>query len=196
MLRDSVAALLLLLGSCWRGSAAPSDEPQPFVARINAVAELRAAADALPPRLDIVAQRIAGLASEAERDAVRQDLVELDRDVATLWRYALSLRQQGADPVTLDAITRKLARAADAVSDLRDELVYAKTVAEQQALDEQGRDKDDPAAAPRRTLVRHLLDGDEPLLVPDPALRVPASGRPVMRLYRARRSSVDDVLAP
>lgn len=173
MLRLWVAALLL--ASCWRGTMPPSSEPEPFVARIHALAELRAAADALPARLDIVEQRVLGLISEADRDAVRVDLTELADDIVTLRSYASSLRAQGADPSALDSIAHKLTRVSEAIAELRAELVYAHTLAEQRALHEQTTDASDGAANPaapepgnaatsvhRRVLVRRPVTA-EPL---------------------------------
>ena len=179
MLRLWVAALLV--AGCWRGTTPASFEPEPFVARIHALAELRAATDALPPRLDIVEQRIIGLISEADRDAVRSDLTELAQDVVALRGYVTSLRAQGADPHALDAISHKLTRVSETVAQLNAELVYAHTLAEHHALDQQASDTADPADLTqpiRRVLVRRPVTAepaapDDNLVLPPFTRRVP-----------------------
>ena len=197
MLRLCIAGVLL--ASCWRGATPAISEPEPFVARIHALAELRAATDALPARLDIVEQRVLGLISETDRDAVRVDLAELADDIVTLRSYASSLRAQGADPQALDSIGRKLTHVSEAVAELRAELVYAHTLAEQHALAGQTTDgTDEPAnAAPsepgnaatpvrRRVLVRRPVTA-EPLTsepgLQDDSLVLP----PLLRRMPVRR---------
>lgn len=185
MLRVCVAAVLL--ASCWRGTTPATSEPEPFVARIHALAELRGATDALPPRLDIVEQRILGLVSEADRDAVRQDLAELAQDVVTLRSYAASLRKQGGDPGELESVTHKLTRVAETVAELREELVYAHTFSEQHALDQQTSDTDDPVqpAPPiRRVLVRRPVTAEP--VVPDDGRVLP----PFTRRFPVRRDEL------
>lgn len=188
MLRLCVAALLL--ASCWRGAASPTAEPEPFVARVYALGELRRATDALPPRLDIVEQRILGLVNETDRDAVRQDLAEIAQDIVTLRSYASSLRREGADPVVLDAVTHKLARVAEALAELREELVYARTFDEQHALDEQSHGDDDTAnrvLRHRRVIVHPASEPDttDPL---EPTVQIqPVPLRPLVRFIPQRR---------
>jgi hypothetical protein len=150
--------LLAGSGACWRGEARVVPVQPSFVARVDALGELRADAEALQQRLDLVQQRILWLASEAARKALRQDLADLDRDVMQLWRYAAAARERGDDPVVLEGVQRTLRQAASAVADLRQDLLHARTLAEQEALDSQ-----------REQLRTFVLRGGE--LVPDIELR-------------------------
>jgi hypothetical protein len=136
MRRLAMLAILGTLTACWRGSA-PVDAAQPsFIAHANALVELDRSADALVPQLEYLMQRLIGLASEAERDAIRTDLARLERDVAQLSRYVGERRAHGDNARMLDVVERKLEQAALAVVQLREELLYAKTTAELAALDE------------------------------------------------------------
>jgi len=163
--------VLVLLASCWHGGDAVT-EPQPsFVARKHALAELQRSVDTFVPKLDYVMQRIVGLASEAERESIRQDLARLDRELVALAAYETDARTRGDDPVALDAVERKLEQAALALADLRAELRYAKTTAELEALDALARPQEetrplvgrrlngpDAEAVARRTLILRRLD--------------------------------------
>ena len=129
--------VLVMLASCWREPTRRNEPELSFVARINALAELKRSVDELEPKLDVTMQRILGLSSEAERDAIRQDLSTLDYEVARLVQIAAASRERGDDPGILDEIDRKLERAKLGLANLRDELLHAKTVAEERALEEQ-----------------------------------------------------------
>jgi hypothetical protein len=154
----TLIVVTLTLGACWRGSAS-TQPPQPsFIARRNALIELRRSVNALSPRLELAVNRIVGLASEAERDAIRQDLVELEHDVAELSRYAVDARTRGDTSTLLANIERDLEGAALMLVNLRDELRYAKTAAELSALDELSRDNSTDPADARRLVMRRLLD--------------------------------------
>ena len=144
------------LGACWRG-AVPPDAPAPsFIERRNALVELNRSADAVVPQLQYAMQRIIGLASEAERDAIRSDLVVLERDIARLSNYVIDRRARGDNAATLDEIERKLEQAALAVMQLREELIYAKTTAELAALDELSRDREAMRVEQREQLLVRL----------------------------------------
>lgn len=129
--------VLVVLAACWREAPRRAEPELSFIARINALAELRRNVDELEPKLEAVMHRILGLASEAERDAIRQDLNALGIDVARLTDVADASRDRGDDPAVLDEIDRKLAHASLGLANLRDELLHAKTIAEERALEEQ-----------------------------------------------------------
>lgn len=129
--------VIVLLASCWREPAHRTEPELSFVARVNAVTALRRNVEALEPKLEAVMHHILGLASEAERDAIRQDLNALDDEVARFAQVAAASRERGDDPKTLDEIDRKLDRVTLGLLNLRDELLHAKTIAEQRALEEQ-----------------------------------------------------------
>jgi hypothetical protein len=133
--RVLVVASVLLLAACWR-EPAPRTRPEvSFVARVHALADLRARTDALAPELDVAMQRILGLASEAERAALRDDLAALDAEVAQLRQIARAARERGDDPDLLASIETKLARATISLATLHDDLLHAKTLAEQEAFE-------------------------------------------------------------
>jgi hypothetical protein len=163
-----VIALLvaLVLGACWRGGASTAPPQPSFIARRNAMLELRRSVNALSPKLDLVGQRIAGLASEVSREAIGQDLADLEREVAELSRYTLDARTRGDSRAFLDAIERDLEHAALVLVNLRDELRYAKTTAELAALDELSRDTSTEPAVQRRLVIRRLIE-TLPSLDPD-----------------------------
>jgi hypothetical protein len=166
-----IAMLVAPLGlaACWRGSAS-TEPPQPsFIARRNALIELRRSVNGLSPKLELVVQRIIGLSSEAEREAIGQDLIVLERDVAELSRYTVDARKRGDSPSFLDAIERDLQRAALVLVNLRDELRYAKTTAELAALDELSRNEGSGQADERRLVIRRLIE-TLPTLDPGPRL--------------------------
>src|SRR5512139_3520789 len=96
--------VLVLLAGCWRGSAPSEPTPASFIARKNVLVELNRSADALVPQLEYVVQRIIGLASEAERDAIRSDLAAVERDIARLSRYVDERRAHGDKAVALDLV--------------------------------------------------------------------------------------------
>ena len=140
-----LVAIVASLASCWR-EAPPPSAPQPsFVARVNALAELRRSAEALEPRLEAAMHRILGLASDRERDAIRLDLDGLDHEIALIARYVDAARARGDDPRTLDDVDQKLARVRLGLANLREELAHAKTLAERAALkkiDDDSHDED------------------------------------------------------
>ncbi len=170
-----VAVLLSLAtgAACWRGST-PAEPPQPsFIAHTNALVELDRSADALVPQLEYLMQRLIGLASEAERDAIRTDLARLERDVAQLSRYVGERRARGDNASMLDVVEEKLEHAALAVVQLREELLYAKTTAELAALDELSREQarqDDERRqlflVRMRTLVERASSEPVPVIAP------------------------------
>lgn len=165
----AIVLALAMLAACWRGSAAMEPAQPSFIARRNALIELRRSANALSPKVELVAQRIIGLSSELERAAIRDDLVELAREVAELSRYSLDARSRGESPMLLDAVDRDLERTALVLVNLRDELRYAKTTAELAARDELERDTsaDEQPAIRFRRLIEVL-----------PPVQLPAPRRP------------------
>jgi hypothetical protein len=164
--------VVVLLSACWRGSAS-TEEPQPsFIARKNALLELRRSTNALFDRLERTMQQISGLASEAERAAIRSDLDELDQDIVQLARYAADARARGDSPSFLTTVQRSLERAALVASSLREELRYAKTTAELAALDELSREEGNQQADARRLVIRRLLE-TQPHLLREPELTSP-----------------------
>jgi hypothetical protein len=165
------------LAGCWRGGDSSEPALPSFIARRNAIAELHRNADAIPPQLEYTMQRIIGLASEAEREAIRTDLAAIEGEVARLSRYATDRRAQGDSIAALDAIERKLERAALAIVQLREELLYAKTTAELAALDELSRTQVQEGDDERRQLLLVRLRGlvresNEPVQLVDPSRRV------------------------
>ncbi len=149
--------VLVMLASCWREPARHNEPELSFVARINALAELRRSVDELGPKLEATMQRILGLASEAERDAIRQDLNALDEEVARLAQISTASRARGDDPQVLDEIDRKLAQAMLGLANLRDELLHAKTLAEERALEEQRKLQDASDSEVRSRLYRRRI---------------------------------------
>jgi hypothetical protein len=149
---------LLGLSACWRGGAS-TEPPQPsFIARRNALIELRRSVNGLTPKLELVVQRIIGLSSEAEREAIGQDLADIERAVVELSRYTTDARKRGESPSFLDAVERDLQRAALVLVSLRDELRYAKTTAELAALDDLSRNERTDQADERRLVIRRLIE--------------------------------------
>jgi hypothetical protein len=162
--------VLFVVASCWR-EVPPPDRPYvSFVARLSAIAELRRGTDALEARIATMTQRIAGLASEAEREALRADLVAFERDLIRLRHVAAAARARDEDPALLDAMQVKLDDAMVAAVALRGELRHARTIAEQEAFEELKKKVEgthDPTG-PRIRIYRR-----DPLLVPgkpDPIL--------------------------
>jgi hypothetical protein len=131
-----VAVLLLLLVACWREPARRSDPELSFVARVNAMSQLQVRIDALAPKLDVVMQRILGLASEAERGAIREDLHALTFEVRELSQLVRDARERGENPDTLAACESKLQEISIGLMHLDEELLHAKTRAEQEAFEE------------------------------------------------------------
>src|SRR5689334_17388247 len=105
------AVVLLLLVGCWREPAPRSEPELSFVARVQLLRDLRARTDTLEPRMEIEMQRIDGLASEADRGAIREDLNALDHEVRQLALIAQDARSRGEATAALDAIDRKLEQA-------------------------------------------------------------------------------------
>lgn len=135
--------IVVLLASCWRGGNRVT-EPQPsFVARKQALAELQRNVDAFVPKLDYAMQCIVGLASEAERESIGQDLARLEHELIALVDYAADARTRGDDPAVLATVQRRLEQAALALTDMRVELRYAKTTAELEALDALSREQEE-----------------------------------------------------
>ena len=175
--------ILVLLASCWRGGDAVT-EPQPsFEQREQALRELRRRVEALAPKLEYVLQRIVGLSSEVERTAIRDDLARLDRELAALADYAADARTRGDDPAALDVIQRKLEHATLALAQLHDELRYAKTAEERDALRALPKTQDDEWQGQiRRALIGRRLNairfGVERVELPQQPLEIPAGPPP------------------
>lgn len=128
--------LVVALGAaCWRESPPPQAPKPSFVARVNALGELRRGTPAVARRMELTTQRILGLASEAEREAVRADVAALERDVAHLIRVLETARDGGEDPALLAAYARQLHDARNRVAELRAELRHARTLEEQEAFE-------------------------------------------------------------
>ena len=131
------ALLLVVLAGCWREPAREQTQPElSFVARMNVLADLRQRSSALAPRLHVATQRIEGLASENEREAIRQDLLALDRDLRALTQIAAECRARGEDTTELDRVDHQLARAGATLVGVHEDLIHAKTVAEREAFEE------------------------------------------------------------
>jgi len=130
------ALLVLLVAGCWREPAERSQPELSFVARVNVLTDLRTRTSALAPKLDYAMQRIRGLASEAERAAIRDDLNALDLEVRQLSAVARDARERDENRELLDDVDRKLAQAARGLAGLHEDLLHAKTLAEQEAFDE------------------------------------------------------------
>jgi hypothetical protein len=128
--------VLLLLVSCWREPAQRSEPELSFVARVHLLGDLREHTDTLVPRMYVEMQRILGLASEAERAAIREDLNGLEIEVRQLSLIAKDARERGERRDVLDEIDRKLDQAKLGLVNLRDDLLHAKTRAEQEAFEE------------------------------------------------------------
>ncbi len=148
--------VLVMLAACWRGGAAADETTPSFIAHENALAELNRSTDALVPQLEYLMQRLIGLASEAEREAIRTDLAAIERRVAELSRYVTDRRAHGDNGAMLDAVERKLEQAALAVVQLREEVLYAKTTAELAALDELSRAQAQADDERRQLLLQRL----------------------------------------
>ena len=128
--------LVLLLVGCWREPARRSEPELSFVARVNVLTELRQRVDALGPELEVTMQRILGLASEAERAAIADDLAALELEIARLSRIARDARGRGDNPELLADVERKLGYATRGLANLREDLLHARTQAEQEAFEE------------------------------------------------------------
>ena len=100
--------VLVLVTSCWRESSPPPAPKPSFVARVSALGELRRSTPALARRMELTMQRILGLASEAEREAIRADVAALERDVAHLIRVFETARNGGEDPALLAGYAKQL----------------------------------------------------------------------------------------
>jgi hypothetical protein len=128
--------LAVALGaSCWRESPPPPAPTLSFVARVNALAELRRGTQAIARRMELTMQRILGLASEAEREAVRADVAALERDVAHLIRVLETARDGGEDPALLAGYATTLRDARVRVAQLREDVQHARTLEEQEAFE-------------------------------------------------------------
>src|SRR5262249_36941641 len=86
--------------------------------------------------MDVAMQRIMGLASEAERDAIHDDLDALELEIRALTIGARDARERGEKRDTIDVVDRRLRHAALRVAGLREDLLHAKTQAEQEASEE------------------------------------------------------------
>jgi hypothetical protein len=122
-------AVLLVLVACWREPARRTAPELSFVARVNAMSMLKVRIDALAPKLD-------GLASEAERGAIREDLRALTIEVRELTQLLRDARERGENPDTLAACESKLEDISIGLTHLDEELLHAKTRAEQEAFEE------------------------------------------------------------
>jgi hypothetical protein len=131
-----VMALLLVLTACWREPARNTQPELSFVARVQQLDQLRRRSAALAPKLDVAMRRILGLASEAERAAIREDLLALDLELRELSRLAREARERGEDPDLLADVAGTLQDAAIGLATLHDELLFARTRAEQEAFEE------------------------------------------------------------
>jgi hypothetical protein len=137
-------------------------------------------------------QRIIGLASEAERDAIRADLATLEREVVQLSHYGADSRQHGDQLAVVDRIEHKLHRTALAITSLREELRYAKTTAELEALDQLSRDGEE-----RQSTRARLRAIAAELGLPEPAEElVPITGRRLNALPPTRRSEPVQIVGP
>ena len=128
--------LVLLLVGCWRQPAQRTQPELSFVARVNAIDELQRRTNSLAPKLDVTEQRIHGLASEAERAALHDDLNALEQETAQLSRMARDARERGDDPLVIARIERKLQYAVLGIGQLREDLHHARTREEQEAFEE------------------------------------------------------------
>lgn len=134
-----VMALVIaaLCAACWRDARPPSEPARlSFVARVEALAELRDGTDELSRRMAATMQRIAGLASEAERDVLRADVRELERELLRLVDILERARGGGEDEAQLAGFAGRLHEAMVALVALRAELRHAKTTAEIEAFEE------------------------------------------------------------
>jgi predicted nucleic acid-binding Zn-ribbon protein len=143
MPRIAFTLLISLVGSsaCWRGAASVEAPQMSFVERVNAVTQLQQRIDALAPRMEYARQRLIGLASEAERDALRIDLARLTRESDAISDQLRQLREGGGAGPALAVAMHELDHASRALAELREDLPYAKTTEQLEALRELSRDK-------------------------------------------------------
>jgi hypothetical protein len=131
-----VVVLVLAIGACWREPVRRTEPELSFIARVNQLDQLQRRCDVLASKLDVAMKRIEGLASEAERGAIREDLQALDIEVRELTRIARDARERGEDPDVLADVDDKLRYAALGLMTLQEELLYAKTRAQQEEFEE------------------------------------------------------------
>jgi hypothetical protein len=127
---------LVLVAGCWRGVAAPmtrAPEPLSFVVRINGLADLQRSTAVLETKLATATQRFLGLADEAQRDALRDDLRMLADDLAQLAARVRTVRMRGGNTTALYELDRRLAVATITLAELRHGLRYATTLEQLQA---------------------------------------------------------------
>jgi hypothetical protein len=104
-----------------------------------------------------------GLASEAERDAIQRDVARIERDVDALARYAHVLGDRGDRGRALEIAVHDLGRLARELEQLREDVLYAKTVEELEALEALSKQREtDPADVRRRALLRPRVYQAEP----------------------------------
>lgn len=126
---------LVLVASCWRESPAPAGPQRSFVARVSSLAELRRGTDDVQRRLLATRQRIAGLASEAEREALHGDILALEYQVIRLGRILVTARTDGEDPDQLTGVAIRLRGAMSTIAQLRWDLRHTRTNAEIEAFE-------------------------------------------------------------
>lgn len=126
---------LATLGACWRDAPPPAQPQRSFVARVSALTELRRGTDAVARRTEATMQRIVGLASEAEREALLADVVALEEEVMRLAGVLERAREDREDPAMLAELAEKLQDAMFGVTQLRAELRHARTTAELEAFE-------------------------------------------------------------
>jgi hypothetical protein len=161
--------LVLLVASCWRET--PREKPYvSFVARVHALTELRRGTESLAPRIARMDQRIRGLASEAEREALHGDMQALEQDLLRLIQIAEAARGRNEDPALLAEIDAKLDAATVATVTLRGELRHAKTTAEQEAFEELKKKVEGTHDGPKGPIRIYRRDPVPSPLKPDPIL--------------------------
>jgi hypothetical protein len=131
-----LVVLLVVTTGCWREPAQKATPELSFVTRVRVLADLRTSSEALEPKLDVAMQRIAGLASEAERAAISDDLTALDGEVTRLTGEAREARERGDDPDLLAYVEHKIARAAISLAQCHEDLLHARTRAQLEAFEE------------------------------------------------------------
>src|SRR5687768_12714835 len=168
---------LVLVASCWREAPPPPTPTLSFVARVSALDELHRGTQAIARRMDLTVHRILALASEADREALRADVVALERDVAHLVRVLETARRGGEDRALLAGYARQLRDAHTRVTQLREELRHARTIEEQEAFERLKRKLEgthDPGdLAPRIYWHRGPALTPRPPIVPDPPILPP-----------------------
>jgi hypothetical protein len=183
-MRLYVLALIVPLGACWRGSPQPEPPQRSFVARVNALGELRRGTAALAQSTQSIMHRIHGLASEAEREALLADVIALEHEVMRLAAILDRARDDGHDPRELGELAHKLEHSMFGVGQLRAELRHARTTAEIEAFEELKRklegmhDSGNWVPGPRGRILVPRDRGVPPILLPgDP--RVPPDTTPL-----------------